>query len=740
MVRADAAMSHLGEVVSTVSADDLLKTPGIRARLFRTAREIAKRSLARDGAPSCEERAGLPWTAPPRGPEPERDAVQRLRAQLDEAAAEILELRHVRGLDVRELAFTLGCPAAEVAPRIKQAAQEARQVLQNLELGNRAQLQALLVRAYTLKEKAKRRRATESFEPLESGDIVGGRYCIEQRVGQGAFGDVYRAQDTEVPGHIVALKLLHRSSLSDVARARALREVHLIASVFHPSVVQFKDHGWLDRRLWFVMPWYEGETLEARMERGAITRSEALNIFRPLAHALATMHAAGIRHQDIKPENIFLTKLRGFSSDEEQLLPILLDLGVAAKEAEMVVAGTPTYFAPEVAAQFTDKDEAEAVTLKADVFALALSLRNALEPGTQEEVHGGAVDAFIKRRASTLPPSPIARDLRYLDKHLSRWMSLDAEARPSAEEFAAELELLALPETKKKRRRALIRTVAPIGLALAIVSASSIYISQERAAHEFLRAEEALSTAELLREDLQASEQRGRELAEDVDEIRTNYARSRLTRQELATRLSTAESGLFAANANAEEQERRIRRMREEEGELQQSIQSMTRQGQRQSERIQELEAQSERQGQQLHTLRADLRTSRQRVEDGEARTQRLTQELDRTRRELDDNESRIASLSGQLRTESARLDAERAKSDRLEVQVAQAEAQTAEAQGDLARLRRQLRRARPPAAVPTETPSETSDLTAPAAPPEPEVAPAEPVAHNRPSRVTDPT
>jgi len=215
---------------------------------------------------------------------------------------------------------------------------------------------------------------------------------------------VYRAKDTEVPGHVVALKLLHQAAHSKTAKQSALRELRLIASVFHPSIVQFKDHGWFEERLWFVMPWYDGETLESRLQREPLSRAEALKIFQPLARALAAMHVAGVRHQDVKPENIFLARIPGFSEDE--VTPVLLDLGVAATEAEMVVAGTPTYFAPEVAAQFASVECKPPVTPKADVFALALALRNALEPETQEDVAAGAVDTFIEHRAQETPRAP----------------------------------------------------------------------------------------------------------------------------------------------------------------------------------------------------------------------------------------------------------------------------------------------------------------------------------------------
>lgn len=94
------------------------------------------------------------------------------------------------------------------------------------------------------------------------------------------------------------------------------------------------------------------------------------------------MHRSGVRHQDIKPENIFLAR---FHEDEDgEILPVLLDLGVAAKDAENVLAGTPNYFAPEIAARFAREPDPPHITNKADVFSLALALRNALSPSAEE--------------------------------------------------------------------------------------------------------------------------------------------------------------------------------------------------------------------------------------------------------------------------------------------------------------------------------------------------------------------
>src|SRR5690606_29568266 len=140
-------------------------------------------------------------------------------------------------------------------------------------------------------------------------------------------------------GHVVTLKLLHRVARTPAAREGAIRELSLIASAFHPSLVHFKDHGWFEDRLWFVMPFYVGEMLLERLERGPLELDDTLAHFERLARALAALHAAGIRHQDIKPENIFLVELAtGAAADRPEILAVLLDLGVAAPNGEMALA------------------------------------------------------------------------------------------------------------------------------------------------------------------------------------------------------------------------------------------------------------------------------------------------------------------------------------------------------------------------------------------------------------------
>jgi hypothetical protein len=307
--------------------------------------------------------------------------------------------------------------------------------------------------------------------------------------------------------------------------------------------VILEDHGWHEDRLWFVMPWYEGETLDQRMRRGGLSRPEARRIFEPLARALASLHANGIRHQDIKPDNVFLARIKGFGPDGEgeERIPVLLDLGVAAKDHEALIGGTPIYFAPEVAAHYANVEDDRPVGPKADVFALALTLRNALEPETEEDVPAGAIEAFIERRACERPASPRAQELRWLGPSFERWLSLDPDERPSAEELARELAVLTQPEERRARRRAVLQWLVPLLLGIGAAFAAVVYVfvrETELQQHEISRAR---TEAALVRADLMVEAARLEALDADHAQLLERYEQGRLTRQQLAGQLATTE-------------------------------------------------------------------------------------------------------------------------------------------------------------------------------------------------------
>jgi serine/threonine protein kinase len=389
-----------------------------------------------------------------------------------------------------------------------------------------------------------------ALEPplLEIGAIVGERYEVECLLGAGTFAQVYRAKDSLVPDHLVSLKISRDPSTDDQAVSAAKRELQLIASVFHPSVVQLKDHGWHDNRLWFVMPLYRGETLATRLSRGDLSRRESREIFEALAEALATLHAAGVRHQDIKPDNIFLAQL---DPESERRLPVLIDLGLAVKDAELVLAGTPTYLAPEVAARFAGVPDPAPIGPKADVFALALTLRQALDGASPEAVT--SVDAFVSRRARVAPGAPTRRDLRDLKAHFERWLNISPDVRPTAEEFRRELRILTRKEERRSRRLVLARWLAPTALAVvALFATTAMVLTREaehqrtEAHHERVRASQAQARAVSMHTNLE--EEKGRRRV-----VENEFRNSRLTCGELEQRLIRAEQEIVRQQKAAEE-------------------------------------------------------------------------------------------------------------------------------------------------------------------------------------------
>jgi serine/threonine protein kinase len=581
---------------------------------------------------------------------------------LNAEESELLELRFARELGVEELAFVYGKTAIEMESRLDATMAQAKVILEEHGIRDEDRFGRIIMEAFALEARPRARENNhEGIEPLPNGTIVGGRYSVQARVGLGAFGDVYRAKDTEVPGHVVALKLLHQAAHSKSAKQASLRELRLIASVFHPSIVQFKDHGWFEERLWFVMPWYDGETLESRLQREPLSREEALKIFQPLARALAAMHAAGVRHQDVKPDNIFLARIPGFGGDE--VTPVLLDLGVAATEAEMVVAGTPTYFAPEVAAQFASVEQKPAVSNKADIFALALSLRNALEPETQDDVAAGAVDTFIEKRSRETPHAPSRKALKYLTPSFDRWLNRDADVRPTADELAEELLVLALPEERRKRIKTILRWTIPMALALLGASGAAVTAFYQQAEIERREANRARLTASGLRQDLADT----REIAERLE---LRYEQSRLTRTELAKRLARTDGKVADLRNQLKDEERRLTRTRDR---LAQNRQEKAEVEQHLSETERDLSDTERR-----------LTATQQKLSTEEDAARRLSRQL---LREAD----RKLELQAELVALEARLDAEATKTEELQSAIARAVAARSRAELEMEFLQEEL-------------------------------------------------
>jgi serine/threonine protein kinase len=171
-----------------------------------------------------------------------------------------------------------------------------------------------------------------------------GRYEIVDRLGAGGMGVVYRARDAELERD-VAIKFLPPHFADGDARRRFLREARAASVLDHPAICTIHEIGTTETDdPYLVMAFYQGETLERRLRRGALPVAEAVGIAIQVGDGLAFAHARGVIHRDVKPANVMLTP-EGRAK--------ILDFGLALRDEGTrltrtgTTAGTPAYMAPE---------------------------------------------------------------------------------------------------------------------------------------------------------------------------------------------------------------------------------------------------------------------------------------------------------------------------------------------------------------------------------------------------------
>ncbi|HET8936656.1 MAG TPA: serine/threonine-protein kinase [Polyangiales bacterium] len=312
------------------------------------------------------------------------------------------------------------------------------------------------------------------------GTTIAGRYRIEARVGSGAMGAVYRAEQAGL-GRRVALKIVNRDRQVDgdtIARFR--REATALSALHHPNTVRVFDFGTTNSGLLFLaMELLEGEPLTDRLLReGPLPLPVALAITQQVLRSIGEAHARGIVHRDLKPDNIYLARVTG----EPAPIVKVLDFGIAKAVAgdrtidqfetlDGTVFGTPRYMSPEQAG-------GRALDPRSDLYSVGIMLYE-LIAGHPPFVDSDAV-VVMARHIRDKPESlsraaPLRKIPPNLDAVVSRSLAKQADERfQSADEFERALDECAREVLMQSRSRTpswlhptrLIAAAAVLGVAI----------------------------------------------------------------------------------------------------------------------------------------------------------------------------------------------------------------------------------------------------------------------------------
>jgi tRNA A-37 threonylcarbamoyl transferase component Bud32 len=274
-----------------------------------------------------------------------------------------------------------------------------------------------------------------------------GRYRLQDLIGRGGAGSVYRARD-EALGRDVAVKVFETSASSEKDIRRQEDEVNLLASLSHHSVVTLLDAG-VDRtdagppRVYFVMELISGADLKVRLEAGALTARQIAHIGFDLAEGLQYIHGRGVVHRDVKPANILLVD---YGQGGGRYRAKLTDFGIALiggaerRDTNTTTTGTAAYLSPEQA-------WGQSLGSASDIYSLGLVL---LECFTRTVAFPGDPIPSALARLHGDPPIPpgLAPEWRTL---LAAMTARKPTDRPSIDDLVVALRQMVTAETGRHR-------------------------------------------------------------------------------------------------------------------------------------------------------------------------------------------------------------------------------------------------------------------------------------------------
>lgn len=275
-----------------------------------------------------------------------------------------------------------------------------------------------------------------SFPP---GYLVGGRYELVERLGQGGHGAVYRAIQRPLGREVAVKMILAEAMFADGMLERFSREAGLVQRLEHPNTVRIYDFGTSEQGMPFIVfELLRGRTLEDEIVRGPLTPFRIGRVATQVLKSLMEAHALGIVHRDIKPANLLLIDYSG----ETDFVKVL-DFGVAKPTAaprpgeaithDGQIIGTPSYMAPE-------QVHGAVIGPQADLYALGLVMA---EAATGQRVYGegSPMQIWINQTSSDVVPlSPLVMSTALGPVIARATRKEPSERYPSAEVMLADVE------------------------------------------------------------------------------------------------------------------------------------------------------------------------------------------------------------------------------------------------------------------------------------------------------------
>ncbi len=261
--------------------------------------------------------------------------------------------------------------------------------------------------------------ATGPVQPVFAvGEIIAGRYCIQEFLGSGGMGEVYSALDQDL-GEGIAIKIIRQETSFDAnVLERLRREVQLARRITHPNVCRVFDLGRCEHQgrdvIFLTMELVRGETLSMRLKRqGKASPAESLMIATQLCEALDAAHQSGILHRDFKTSNVMLAGIG------DGVRAVVTDFGIARllnadtnrsgvpvtnSLTRGMVIGTPAYMSPEQLL-------GEELTAASDIYSLGLVLYEMVTGKRPFQAASSWTETLKRLSTAPKPPIEIAREL-----------------------------------------------------------------------------------------------------------------------------------------------------------------------------------------------------------------------------------------------------------------------------------------------------------------------------------------